>query len=60
MIDIGWLNEQKVVTELKYTKWIQTKWPMKIVINGFKGEGHVLKPQPEMPEVMDEDEASGI
>jgi CheY-like chemotaxis protein len=60
MIDIGWLNEQKVVKELKYTKWIQTKWPMNIVINGFKGEGHILKPLPEMPEVMDEDEASGI
>lgn len=60
MIDIDWLKEQEIAKELKYTKWIRTELPMNIVINGFSGEGHILKPMPEMLEAMDEEEASGI
>jgi len=60
MIDIDWLSEQEIVKELKYTKWIRTELPMNIVINGYTGEGHVLKPVPKMPDSMDEEEASGI
>ncbi|MFQ6677834.1 MAG: PEP/pyruvate-binding domain-containing protein [Fidelibacterota bacterium] len=60
MIDLHWLKSLEIVKELKYTKWIRTDWPMNIIINGLNGEGHVLKPIPDEPEVMDEEEASGI
>jgi len=60
IIDFNWLKSQEIVKELKYTRWIRTDLPMDIIINGFNGEGHILKPLPELPEIMDEEEASGI
>ena len=60
MLDMKWLKGQKIVQELKFTQWIQTDAPLSVVINGQSGEGHILKPLPEIPAIMDEEETTGI
>ena len=60
MLDMKWLKGQKIIQELKFTQWIQTDAPLSVVINGQSGEGHILKPLPEIPVVMDEEETTGI
>jgi len=59
-MDTDWLKDQTIVQELKFTQWIQTEDPLSVIINGHSGEGHILKPQPEIPESMNEHETSGI
>ena len=60
MLDMKWLKGQKIVQALKFTQWIQTDAPLSVVINGQSGEGHILKPLPEIPAIMDEEETTGI
>ena len=52
--------DQTIIQELKFTQWIKTDGPLNAIINGHSGEGHILKPQPEIPQAMDEHEATGI
>jgi len=59
-IDLDWLNKQQTVKKLLFTKWIRIERQLNIIINGLNGEGHILKPSPEIQDIMDEHEASGI
>lgn len=59
-LDLVWLKDQTIIQELKFTQWIKTDGPLNAIINGHSGEGHILKPQPEIPQAMDEHEATGI
>jgi CheY-like chemotaxis protein len=59
-LDNKWMQGQNIVKKLKFTQWIQTEDPLIIMINGQSGEGHILKPLPVIPELMDEHEATGI
>ena len=59
-IDLEWLKDQPVKQATKFIRWIQLKEPLHIRIDGSTGEGVILKPQPKIEEIMDEEESSGI
>lgn len=42
-IDWKWLNQQKVVSELSYTKHVKLSSPLLVKVDGRKGKGVVLK-----------------
>lgn len=43
-IDWTWLGKQKIITETKYLKHVQVKYPLKIRIDAQKREGFIIKP----------------
>ena len=59
-IDLEWLKDQPVKQATKFIRWIQLEEPLHIRIDGSTGEGIILKPQPKIEEIMDEEESSGI
>lgn len=59
-LDTLWLDQQRVVKKLNYTRWIQTEKPMTVLINGKSGEGKIIKPIPVLLEEMNEEETTGI
>ena len=59
-IDWNWLDEQHVVEETEFLKWITLEHPIRVQIDSNSGEAVCLKPQPPEPRPMKEHEASGI
>ncbi len=60
VFDEEWFNSLQVKKKMKYSKWLQSVKPLPVLIDGQTGIGHILKPQPEKIELMDEHETSGI
>ena len=59
-LDWGWLQEQPVLRESQYLKWIRLDNSLQATIDGKNGLGVVLKPDPQNEEVMNEEESPGI
>jgi len=59
-LDMDWLNNQPVKQATKFIRWIHLDEPLQICIDGSSGKGVILKPQPQLNEVMDEGESTGI
>lgn len=59
-LDWDWLRSRPVEKETEYLKWISLSEPVMIRIDSVTGEGLCLKSTLPEPEVMNEQEASGI
>ena len=59
-LDTEWLNNQTIKQATKFIRWILLDNPLCIRIDGSTGEGVILKPQPKITDIMDEEESTGI
>ena len=59
-LDWEWLRSQPVERDTEYLKWIVLSRPITVQIDSSTGEGLCIKPAAPRPEVMDEQQASGI
>jgi len=55
-----WLNSLAVLEETKHLKWVTLYEPMIVQIDSSQGEAMCIKPQVEQPEIMNEEESTGI
>lgn len=60
LIDWDLLNQLPVTQETEFLRWVSLDEPVIIQIDSSVGEAICIKPQIEQPEVMDENESTGI
>ena len=59
-LDWDWLNQQELIEETKYLKYIKFNNPLTVFVDGHSGAGRIFKPTQPKVEKMDEEESSGI
>jgi len=60
LLDMDRLSRDNLVQSGKFVDWYRFDQPFLATLDGTTGKGLIFRPEPEEPEIMDEEESSGI
>ena len=60
ILNLDWLSSDNLKQSGQYVDWYRFNQPFLATLNGMTGDGIIYQPKPETPEMMDEEESSGI
>ena len=60
ILNLDWLSRDNLKQSGQYVDWYRFNQPFLATLNGTTGAGIIYQPKPETPEIMDEEESSGI
>ena len=59
-LNLDWISQDSLVKSGTYVDWYRLESPFVTTLNGMTGLGMIQKPEEKKPEIMDEEESSGI
>jgi len=60
LLDLDWLSKDNLVQSGNFVDWYRFDKPFLATLDGMTGTGFIYRPEPDEPEIMDEEESSGI
>jgi len=60
ILNLDWLSSDNLKQSGQYVDWYRFNQPFLATLNGMTGEGIIYQPKADTPEMMDEEESSGI
>ena len=60
ILNLDWLSSDNLKQSGQYVDWYRFNQPFLATLNGMTGDGIIYQPKADTPEMMDEEESSGI